>query len=396
MLKATIHRGRNQIGGNVVEISTQASSILFDAGRELDEGESPSPPAKGLFTDIGRDGVFISHYHLDHFGLAEHIETDTPVYMGSRAYSIARASELYKNNRELSFNYRPIEAGRKIFVGDIAVTPYLADHSAFDSYMFLAEANGEKILYTGDFRAHGRKTFYSLLRVLPVVDTLICEGTTLNRGEYRNKSERELEEMLVSTFRETSGPIFVLQSAMNIDRLVTAYRAAKRSGRLFLQDLYTARIAGSAVNARIPNPSFKDVRVFVPRFYPRGHFRYAAFSGYGDKRISLRGIAGWKFVMCVRSSMLGYLRRLAELMDFSGGLLVYSIWDGHRQKPDMKKFLDNCSNLGLKIIPGHTSGHADAVAIEKLIERVRPSTIIPIHTENAAWFKNRFEEVAIR
>jgi len=32
----------------------------------------------------------------------------------------------------------------------------------------------------------------------------------------------------------------VLQSSTNIDRIVTMYRAAKRSGRVFLEELYMA------------------------------------------------------------------------------------------------------------------------------------------------------------
>lgn len=33
-----------------------------------------------------------------------------------------------------------------------------------------------------------------------------------------------------------------------------------------------------------------------------------------------------------------------------------------------------------------TSGHADADTIKRLIAHVNPTEIIPVHTENAAWF----------
>ena len=39
--------------------------------------------------------------------------------------------------------------------GDIGITPFFVDHSALDAYMFLLEAGGKKILFTGDFREHG-------------------------------------------------------------------------------------------------------------------------------------------------------------------------------------------------------------------------------------------------
>ena len=69
-MNITIHRGENQIGGNIIEISTDTTRILLDVGRELDEEEVRLPDIDGLFDDPAFDAVFISHYHGDHIGLA--------------------------------------------------------------------------------------------------------------------------------------------------------------------------------------------------------------------------------------------------------------------------------------------------------------------------------------
>ena len=42
-------------------------------------------------------------------------------------------------------------------IGPFRVTPYLVDHSAFDAYSLLVEADGKRVFYSGDFRGHGRK-----------------------------------------------------------------------------------------------------------------------------------------------------------------------------------------------------------------------------------------------
>ena len=47
-----------------------------------------------------------------------------------------------------------------IQIGDMLVTPFLCDHSAFDSYMIFVEYGNEKTIYDGDFRAKGRKPFH--------------------------------------------------------------------------------------------------------------------------------------------------------------------------------------------------------------------------------------------
>lgn len=42
-------------------------------------------------------------------------------------------------------------------VNEVTITPYLVDHSAYGAYMFLIQAEGKRILHTGDFRNHGYK-----------------------------------------------------------------------------------------------------------------------------------------------------------------------------------------------------------------------------------------------
>ena len=383
-MKLYIHRGQNQIGGNIIEISTDTTKILLDAGLELDDGRTPPlPKIHGLFDYAGYDAIFISHYHGDHIGLAYYAHKDIPIYIGEASYNIIKASDLYKKKATITpkgflNNKQPI------IVGDISVTPYLCDHSAFDSYMLLCEADGESVLYTGDFRSNGRKSFDALLRSLPKnVDKLLCEGTTLSRRGNTAITEEELEERAKDLFRDTAGPIFVLQSSINIDRIVTMYRTAKRCNRIFLEEVYMADIA-TAAGGSIPNPNFDDVYAFIT-----SPSRFKELSKY-EQRAGKSFISRQSFVMCVRTSMLRYLKSLAGKMSFEGGLLVYSFWSGYRETESMKNFLSECKKLGLRIATLHTSGHADESTIKKLIETVNPKVLIPIHTENA----QRFRELA--
>ena len=386
---AKIIRGQNQIGGNIIEISADNTKILLDIGLELDDERNTTlPQLNGLFNYMGYDGVFISHYHGDHMGLAYDVYKDIPIYMGENSYKIIKASDEYKGKHTVRISGY-LKHKETIEFGDFRITPFLCDHSAFDSYMFLVEANNESILYTGDFRSNGRKHFEWLLKEIPKnIDTLICEGTTLSRQSSKTQTEVELEEEAVKLFREHTGPIFVMQSSMNIDRIVTMYRAAKRSGRIFLQDLYMAEIT-NAIGGSIPNPiEFDDVFTFITRPYDKEHFRYKLFDKYSKSKISKGRISKEKSVMCVRSSMLNYLESLNREMPFKDGLLIYSLWSGYKAQPETKKFLAMCEELGLKVMNLHTSGHADEETIKKFIETVKPKSIMPIHTENATWFEN--------
>ena len=389
MMNIQIHRGQNQIGGNIIELSTETTKILLDIGLELDDDKNQElPDIDGLFDFAGYDAVFISHYHGDHLGLAYYVHKDIPIFIGEDSYKIISASDNYKHIE----TFKPegfLNHKKSITVGDITVTPYLCDHSAFDSYMLLCEADGEKVLYTGDFRSNGRKPYNWLLKELPKnIDALLCEGTTLSREGYVSQTESELEQEAVELFKTNTGPVFVLQSSMNIDRIVTMYRAAKRTSRIFLEELYMAEIT-SAIGRSIPNPYFSDVYTFITN--PK---RYEMLSQY-DHKVGKDFISKSHFVMCVRNSMLSYLKSLSEKMSFENGLLVYSFWSGYKENDEMKEFLNECETLGLKIVTLHTSGHADETAIKELIETVKPKKLIPIHTENAERFKELVPDVVV-
>ena len=71
-MKITIHRGQNQIGGSIIEIASDTTKIILDAGSELDEEIPVAPDVEGLFFGkAAYDAVFISHYHGDHLGLCD-------------------------------------------------------------------------------------------------------------------------------------------------------------------------------------------------------------------------------------------------------------------------------------------------------------------------------------
>ena len=392
-MNINIHRGQNQIGGSIVEIATKSTRIIFDIGVDLDEKERVDvPEIKGLFSEPKLyDAVFVSHYHSDHIGLLDFVIPDIPIFVGEKAYSILKSASDYRQ-KKLDLEPTFIYDQTAVSVGDIVITPFLCDHSAFDSYMFLIEAGGKKVLYTGDFRANGRLDFDALLSLLPEVNVLIVEGTTLTREDNIESLEEEfLEEIAIRELQRHKGPAFILMSAMNVDRLITAYNAAQKTGRILLEDIYAAEIATS-IEADVPKPNGKlPARVFLTA---GGDKNYKRLQKYGKARIGKEGIAQSDFLMCVRSSMTNYLKRLNELCSFEDGVLFYGMWKGYMEQESTKELIDFMTSKGVKLHILHTGGHADAQTIDRLISAVSPKSIIPIHTENADWF-DRYTETEI-
>lgn len=381
MLKITIHRGTHQIGGCCTEIRTDTTRILIDLGAELPDPQALPPRALEVHgvtcgePDCG--GVFFTHYHADHVDLYDQILPGIPLYMGRAAKDIfALYQERVKDHLPDPAQYdrflarvRTFSPAHPVRVGDIQVTPFLVDHSAYDAYMFLIEAEGKKILHTGDYRLHGfrgKGVLPTLEKYVGQVDLLITEGTTLSRPNEKPMTERELSYEAEKVMREFPYT-FLLCSSTNIDRLAGMAAAAKRAGRLFVCDPYQKSVLDVATRyggARSPLYDFSGVQRYTPELLDE----------MKDKG----------FCIPVRANQGA--KRFMRCFPIVKSLLIYSMWTGYRERDDrIAGFLKGINYCDL-----HTSGHADAEAIRAVCHTVQPRLgVIPIHTQAA----DRFDAV---
>jgi len=262
------------------------------------------------------------------------------------------------------------------------------DHSAFDSYAFLIKADGKSLFYSGDFRIHGRKTkafdWFSY-NIQKNIDYVLLEGTTIGRFDKKFPTESEIETEFVDTFKASKGINLIYTSGQNIDRLVSIYRACKRTGKTLAIDFYIANVLKDLSEfATIPYPSnnFPEIKVFFPYRLSR------MISNKGDENLLYRfkdykitkeqiGEQFAKTVMIVRPSMLNDLENIKGLED---GIFIYSMWDGYKKEKTTKKFIDFLVSKGVTEKQIHTSGHADRDALKRMIEVLNPKNLVPIHT----------------
>lgn len=230
-MQIIIHRGTHQIGGCSTEIKTEKTRIFIDFGAELDSENAKPFDIDGVTKGKSNcDGIFFTHYHGDHIGLIDTVNNDIPLYMGRSAKEIltilndrlSKSTRVPSHNKDKISNIKTFDAARKIVVGDIAITPFVVDHSAYDAYMFLIEADGK--LHTGDFRGHGfrgKGLLPTLEKYIGKVDILICEGTTLNRTDKKCMTENELKFKIKDVI-DNNKYVFVVCSSTNIDRIASA------------------------------------------------------------------------------------------------------------------------------------------------------------------------------
>jgi len=350
-------------------------------------GEAALPEVEGLTdgTNPTLEGIIISHPHFDHYGLVQFASPKIPKYIGREAdklLSAASAFTAFGMNLENVHHYRN---QRPFQVGPFRITPYLADHSAFDSYSLLIESAGKRLFYSGDLRGHGWKSwaFKRLLSNPPRnVDAMILEGTTLSReSEEPAMTEAELVELIAEKIRDTDGIVLASFSGQNIDRFVSFYKATLKSRRIFVADCYIAHLLHSIGRPTLPDPTSGAMRVFLPSRMKRQIIRNQRFDVVEPFRRSRiyqeqMSVDKSKLVVTFRSSMADDFEGNGLL---DGGRLIYSMWPGYLEKgsPNLQ---DWCKDNGLDFDILHTSGHASRDDLVRVVEAIKPRVVLPIHT----------------
>ncbi len=397
-MNITIHRGINQIGGCITEIATANTKVIIDLGSNLPgcQGEEFTRQDVERIT-AGADAIYYTHFHGDHVGLSGYVHDNVGQYIGKGAqevnickYSVlAKHDSKYEHDLKVAQNMKTYEEAQTYNVGDkdeIYITPFFVDHSAFDSYMFLIEADKKRILHTGDFRGHGYLS-KGLEKILNLkarnIDVLITEGTMLSRLNENVVHENIIKTEAIKLLKKDNHPhfLFALCSSTDMDRLASFHAACKETGAKFLCDSYQKSVLDIFTKYAAPYSdlfNFNDETTKVLR-------ENCSF----DWDLRPNG-----FIMPVRAgSQLDFVKKM--LYYFPDAELVYSMWKGYIEGTEEQKnqnIIDFVNLFHGQYHYLHTSGHADVNTLEKVCKITNPSIgVIPIHKEK----DTRFDDLPI-
>lgn len=422
-MKIIIHRGTHTIGGSCIEIASGGHRLILDLGlplmgrdgTELDEKSAKNksresgtlPIVVGLYSDQNPkiDAVLLSHAHIDHHGLLDHVHPNIPIYMSQGSNKLIEIGNIFYPEKTNISNIQHFEHWKPFMVGPFTITSYLMDHSAFDASAFLIECGGKKVFYTGDLRAHGRKAkvFENLVQhPINNLNCLIMEGTTLGGNHKGCENEQEVEEQFEKVFRQQKDISFVFASGSNIDRLVSLYKATMppRSNKTLVIDLYTAYVLDELKKLRSSLPIHENDNIRV--YYMQGHAKKLADNNlvevlykFKSRKIELDEILENRINMVAKLPIRNGMERIASMVIKKSPLqdsqLIYSMWAGYlEKKSDVKEF---CSKYSIEMKHIHTSGHACLDDLQRLVHALNPTVLIPVHTLAGDSFHHHFPNV---
>jgi len=369
---------------------------FYDAWKEkskLSIEIEPSPPV---------DAVFISHAHMDHYGHISLLNRKIPIYMGACA---KRIIETYSNfiytirGPELFYrglNIQDFRTGKVINVkNSFSVKPIHIDHSVPSAYGFLIYTSVGVIAYTGDFRWHGSQSYLTddFVRAAKKEDirALLVEGTHIHYSEP--VTEEDVKKKITEVVNKTPGLVIADFSRVDYDRFATFYEVAKKTGRTLVVDprrfaLMRAISQDPGIRMRI---DLSDESIVV---LDRGKRRVSAgekevlSSLPDDRKVRLGDIRKHpeEFIYTV---FVGGLKDIKDLKPHGGSIYILSSSEpvDEEREISFEKLMNWLEEFGVAMYHIHSSGHANALDIKKLIEEIDPEVVIPIHCERPKLLK---------
>jgi ribonuclease J len=392
--------------------------------------------------------VFVSHSHSDHVGLVTLLRRDIKITLSRVARAFFQGfhevvnkdsleTKMYlteeclnaKEREELTprHEYNDFSVSRygKAFEiprtnTDLDVYAHPVDHSIPGADGYIADTSAGPIVYTGDFRTHGKARilttkFVEAVKEFTPIKILICEGTNL--GEAKVFSEDDVKKCATDITKKSLqlGNRLVLVEVLqaNIDRVRTFCEIAREHNFVPLVTLRLAnylhalsRIEAHFDLAGAPLPLLGDhsndykrgysLGIFVRRRHPA--WRSKVFrkleDAYGEFMIESKQVVsetktGTRKYLIIDTGEIDII----DLKPPPGTICILSTSEPFTEESefDFERWKQQLALFGVILYHIHASGHVHPLELLRVIREINPEIVIPIHTE----YPDVFREILV-
>ncbi len=305
---------------------------------------------------------------------------------------------------------KAIDAGDLLEPGELGFefNAYPVDHSVFGATAYAVDTEAGWVVYSGDLRAHGaqgRSTWEFAEKAAELEPrALIIEGTRASRDEAgQDCSEETVRSTCLEVVEAEKGMVIADFSPRNFERLETFAHIAKETDRTLVitkKDAFGLQAIQSADGV----DRMRDLAVFDALRLTESSAEEAACACLRESLVDPLDVHKDPGRYILSFSMYD----LSNLLDIvpKGGTYVYSSSEPYSEEQviDFRRLWNWLELFGLrvrgfemrgdealepKVEKGfHASGHASMTDLMRIIERISPEIVIPVHTEDASAFKN--------
>ncbi len=378
--------GLGDVGRNMAVLEVNGQLLLIDCGVLFPEDHHPGVdlilPGFEAIADRLDDvvGLVLTHGHEDHIGAVPYLlrqRRDIPL-IGSRL-TLALVREKLKEHRLRDTDYRTVEDGQQVTLGEFGLEFVAVNHSIPDALAVFVRTAAGTVLHTGDFKMDqlpldGRITDLRAFARLGEegVDLFMTDSTNAEVPGFTTP-ERDIAPALERVFHKSKQRLIVACFASHVHRVQQVLDAAVSHGRKV---------------------------VYVGRSMVR-NMKVAADLGYlkvpANTLIELRDIDNYRVDEVViistgsQGEPLSALSRMAarehQVIDLQPGdtvVLASSLIPGNENA--VYRVINGLARLGANVVHKgnamvHVSGHASAGELLYCYNIVRPRNVMPVHGE---------------
>jgi ribonuclease J len=377
--------GLEEIGRNMSVFEYKDEIILFDAGIQFPEEDTPGidyiiPNTQYLEANKHKiKGLIITHAHYDHIGAIPYIigKIGNPTI-----YTTALAKEMIKKRQDEftnapKLNFEIVKNRDTIKISDnFELTFFGVIHSIPDTISILIKTPVGNIIYSTDVKFDydekgnpiGLNEF--IWAGKQKINTLFLESTNAE-VQGLSASEKVVEKNIEDIFKKTKGRLIIGTFASMLTRLAEIIKIAEKYDRkVFVsgmsmktnlqiaQNLGYIKVKKGTLYSLDEIHKYKDEKILV-----------LSTGAQGEPNASLMKIVNGEH---------------RQLQIKAGDTVVFSssVIPGNERQVQVLK--DNLTRQGAKvfhskIVDLHASGHATGEELKEIIKLVKPNFYIPIH-----------------
>jgi ribonuclease J len=472
MVKLTVYGGVNEIGGNKILLEDKETKLFLDFGmsfgtanKYFSEFLQPRkcsglgdfiefgllPDLQGVYRsdfvkhmgrpkeDLNIQGLLVSHAHADHASYINHLHEDLPIYCSDETYHILKAlndtsssgfnditdlsvcfethikdgKTIRTKGNKLDRKYQPFKFNQKFHIDDIEVEPYRVDHSLSGATGYIIHTSSGTIVYTGDFRFHGRReketaAFMEACKEAKP-DVLIIEGTRVDSNS--SKKETEVEDEICDISSKAKGLSVCNWSVRDTDRMLSFLNAAKKLGKklaISLKQAYLLDELAKCGDSIAPKSDDEDLALYANRKSwgvigdPKWCDKIRDEDYDSWERPYLDRTVCYKDILANQEDYLMFcsnfdLKELIDIKPVEGSVYIKSVCEPFdaEMEMDWERIMNWINHFGIAVNSTHVSGHASGPQLKEFVEQVNAKNVIPLHTENAKAFENWSKNVTI-
>jgi ribonuclease J len=384
------------------------------------------------------DGVLISHAHIDHIGYVHFLRNDIPIHVSTETRAVMEMfSRIGASGFEEFTDFKPsfqlipkkkgdgmkrrdatdgkeerdvrvFKFGKKFKIGNLEILPCRVDHSLPGATGYIIYTSEGPLVYTGDLRFHGRHKEWSYEFVDTAADAkpvaMLSEGTRINESEARTEDYVQSES--TKYIKGKKGLAIANFPLRDTERLLTFYNTAISNGRKLVIEYRQALLLDLLREHGIeglPKSTDENIRIF----YAKKSWGLVGRKDFPEDQIekdydtwertyfSLKNVIDAKEISKHQKDYVMFmnyfqLNNLIDIKPVEGSVHIRSICEPFSEEMELdQKRIDNWLRL-FSLYPErkiHSSGHACGPAIFKMIQKINPKTLFPIHTVYPEVFK---------